>query len=82
MDGGLKIKLDIEEGENRMSKALKIQVLAFENKDEVMILIHGLKKWIDTMNDMGYSSSSIQTAKDMLNELIKINAIFENTNNN
>ena len=43
MDGGLKIKLDIEEGENPMSKALKIQVLAFENKDEVMILIHGLK---------------------------------------
>ena len=65
-----------------MSKALKIQVLAFENKDEVMILIHGLKKWIDTMNDMAYSSSSIQTAKDILDELIKINAIFENTNNN
>ena len=81
MDGGLMIKLDIEEGENRMSKALKIQVLAFENKDEVMILIHGLKKWIDTMNDMAYSSSSIQTAKDILDELIKINAIFENTNN-
>ena len=82
MDGGLMIKLDIEEGENPMSKALKIQVLAFENKDEVMILIHGLKKWIDTMNDMAYSSSSIQTAKDILDELIKINAIFENTNNN
>ena len=82
MDGGLMIKLDIEEGENLMSKALKIQVLAFENKDEVMILIHGLKKWIDTMNDMAYSSSSIQTAKDILDELIKINAIFENTNNN
>ena len=75
------IKLDIEEGENPMSKALKIQVLAFENKDEVMILIHGLKKLIDAMDDMGYSPLSIQTAKDMLDELIKINAIFENTNN-
>ena len=64
-----------------MSKALKIQVLAFENKDEVMILIHGLKKLIDAMDDMGYSPLSIQTAKDMLDELIKINAIFENTNN-
>ena len=75
------IKLDIEEGENPMSKALKIQVLAFENKDEVMILIHGLKKLIDAMDDMGYSPLSIQTAKDILDELIKINAIFENTNN-
>ena len=64
-----------------MSKALKIQVLAFENKDEVMILIHGLKKLMDAMDDMGYSPLSIQTAKDMLDELIKINAIFENTNN-
>ena len=81
MDGGLKIKLDIEEGENPMSKALKIQVLAFENKDEVMILIHGLKKLIDAMDDMGYSPLSIQPAKDILDELIKINAIFENTNN-
>ena len=81
MDGGLKIKLDIEEGESLMSKALKIQVLAFENKDEVMILIHGLKKLIDAMDDMGYSPLSIQTAKDILDELIKINAIFENTNN-
>jgi len=81
MDGGLKIKLDIEEGENPMSKALKIQVLAFENKDEVMILIHGLKKLMDAMDDMGYSPLSIQTAKDILDELIKINAIFENTNN-
>ena len=81
MDGGLMIKLDIEEGENPMSKALKIQVLAFENKDEVMILIHGLKKLMDAMDDMGYSPLSIQTAKDILDELIKINAIFENTNN-
>ena len=81
MDGGLKIKLDTEEGESPMSKALKIQVLAFENKDEVMILIHGLKKLIDAMDDMGYSPLSIQTAKDILDELIKINAIFENTNN-
>ena len=65
-----------------MSKALKIQVLAFENKDEVLILMHGLKKLIDNMDDMGYSDLSIQTAKGILDELIKINAIFEATNNN
>jgi len=65
-----------------MSKALKIQVLAFENKDEVMILIHGLKKLIDNMDDMGYSALSMQTAKGILDELIKINAVFETTNNN
>jgi len=65
-----------------MAKALKIQVLAFENKDEVMILIHGLKKYVNIMDDMGYSSSSIEKAKEILDELIKINAIFEATNNN
>jgi len=65
-----------------MSKALKIQVLAFENKDEVMILIHGLKKLIDNMDDMGYSALSMQTAKGILDELIKINAVFEAANNN
>ena len=65
-----------------MAKALRIQVLAFENKDEVMILIHGLKKLIDSMDDMGYSALSIQTAKGILDELIKINAIFEAANNN
>ena len=65
-----------------MSKALKIQVLAFENKDEVLILMHGLKKLIDNMDDMGYSDLSIQTAKGILDELIKINEIFETSNNN
>lgn len=65
-----------------MSKALKIQVLAFENKDEVLILMHGLKKLIDNMDDMGYSDLSIQKAKGILDELIKINEIFETSNNN
>ena len=64
-----------------MSKALKIQVLAFENKDEVLILMHGLKKLIDNMDNMGYSDLSIQTAKEILDELIKINTIFEAANN-
>tara|TARA_Y100000593_G_scaffold39536_1_gene76370 strand:- start:181 stop:378 length:198 start_codon:yes stop_codon:yes gene_type:complete len=64
-----------------MSKAMKIQVLAFENKDEVLFLIQGLKKLIDNMDDMGYSDLSIQTAKGILDELIKINTIFEAANN-
>jgi hypothetical protein len=63
-------------------KSLKVQAVIFENKNEVTILIHGLKKYIDTMNDMGYSHSSIQTAKDILNELVKIKSIYEATNNN
>ena len=64
-----------------MSKALKIQVLAFENKDEVLNLMHGLKKLIDNMDNMGYSNLSIQKAEGILDELIKINTIFEAANN-
>lgn len=64
-----------------MSKAMKIQVLAFEDKDEVLFLIQGLKKLIDNMDNMGYTSLSIQKAKGILDELIKINTIFEAANN-
>ena len=62
-----------------MSKAMKIQVLAFEDKDEVLFLIQGLKKLIDNMDNMGYTSLSIQKAKGILDELIKINTIFFKT---
>ena len=64
-----------------MSKAMKIQVLAFEDKDEVLFLIQGLKKLIDNMDNMGYSNLSIQKAEGILDELIKINTIFEAANN-
>ena len=64
-----------------MSKAMKIQVLAFEDKDEVLFLIQGLKKLIDNMDNMGYSMLSIQKAEGILDELIKINTIFEAANN-
>lgn len=60
---------------------MKIQVLAFEDKDEVLFLIQGLKKLIDNMDNMGYTSLSIQKAKGILDELIKINTIFEAANN-
>ena len=65
-----------------MSKAMKIQVLAFEDKDEVLFLIQGLKKLIDNMDNMGYSNLSIQKAEGILDELIKINEIFETSTNN
>ena len=64
-----------------MSKAMKIQVLAFEDKDEGLFLIQGLKKLIDNMDNMGYSNLSIQKAEGILDELIKINTIFEAANN-
>ena len=60
---------------------MKIQVLAFEDKDEVLFLIQGLKKLIDNMDNMGYTSLSIQKAKGILDELIKINTIFDAANN-
>ena len=60
---------------------MKIQVLAFEDKDEVLFLIQGLKKLIDNMDNMGYSNLSIQKAEGILDELIKINTIFEASNN-
>ena len=60
---------------------MKIQVLAFEDKDEGLFLIQGLKKLIDNMDNMGYSNLSIQKAEGILDELIKINTIFEAANN-
>ena len=63
-----------------MSKALKIQVLAFENKDEVNVLLRGLNTVI--IDDNYFSDSTIKTAKEIRDELIKIVTIFEATNNN
>ena len=79
MDGGLMIKLDIEEGENLMSKALKIQVLAFEDHDEVKLIMSSLNKIKD---DTTYPTQSRIKVRNILDELYKIDAIFENTNNN
>ena len=63
-----------------MSKAMKIQVLAFEDNDEVNLLINGLNKIIIDNNH--YSDSAIQRARGIKDELIKISTIFEATNNN
>ena len=79
MDGGLKIKLDTEEGENLMSKALKIQVLALEDHDEVKLIMSALNKIKD---DTNYPTPARTKVRSILDELYKIDAIFENTNNN
>jgi len=65
-----------------MSKAMKIQVLAFEDKNEVDILISGLNRIISYDDGNYESGSTIKRAKDIRNELIKISTIFETTNNN
>ena len=62
-----------------MSKAMRIQVLAFESVNEVNILISGVNKVI---NSDHFSDSARQTAKEIRDELIKINTVFEATNNN
>tara|TARA_R100000995_G_C3470670_1_gene118162 strand:- start:152 stop:349 length:198 start_codon:yes stop_codon:yes gene_type:complete len=65
-----------------MSKAMKIQVLAFEDKNEVDILISGLNRIISYDTGDYESGSDIKRAKDIRNELIKISKIFKATNNN
>jgi len=65
-----------------MSKALKIQVLAFEDKNEVDILISGLNRIILYDDGNHESGSTIKKAKEIRDELVKIVTIFEATNNN
>ncbi len=61
---------------------MKIQVLAFEDKNEVDILISGLNRIISYDTGDYESGSDIKRAKDIRNELIKISKIFKATNNN
>jgi len=63
-----------------MSKAMKIQVLALEDNDEVELLINGLNEII--IDNDHYSDSAIQKAREIKDELIKISTIFQATNNN
>ena len=65
-----------------MSKAMKIQVLAFEDKNEVDILISGLNRIISYDDGDYESGSAIKRAKEIKDELIKISTIFQATNNN
>ena len=65
-----------------MSKAMKIQVLALEDNDEVELLINGLNIIIMFRDNNHYSDSAIQKAREIKDELIKISTIFQATNNN
>jgi len=62
-----------------MSKALKVQVLVFENQEEVSLIMKGLHLIKDSSN---YSQRERTKIKEILNEVYKINGIFEAQNSN
>jgi len=62
-----------------MSKAMKIQVLVFENHNEVKLIMKALHLIKDSSN---YSQRERGEIKELLDEIYKINGIFEATNNN
>ena len=62
-----------------MAKALKVQVLVFENQEEVGLIMKGLHLIKDNSN---YSERERAKIKEILNEIYKINGIFEAQNNN
>ena len=62
-----------------MAKAMKVPVLIFEHHNEVKILMSALNNIKDS-ND--YSQVRRKETKELLDEIYKIDAIFENTNNN
>ena len=65
-----------------MAKALKVQVLVFENNEEVEMIMNGLHR-IKEANLVKYDSeTSKKRLEDLLNEVYKINAIFEAQNDN
>lgn len=65
-----------------MAKALKVQVLVFENNEEVEMMMNGLHR-IKEANLVKYDSeTSKKRLEDLLNEVYKINAIFEAQNDN
>ena len=65
-----------------MAKALKVQVLVFEYHEEVEMVMNGLHQ-IKEANLVKYDSeTSKKRLEDLLNEIYKINGIFEAQNNN
>ena len=62
-----------------MAKSMKVPVLIFDHHDEIKILMGALDNIKDS-ND--YSQVRRKEIKELLNEICKINAIFETTNNN
>jgi len=58
-------------------KSMRVPVLVFENSEDVDILIAALYNWNETQNK--YDKHKVQ---EKLNEIYKIKAILDNTNNN
>tara|TARA_R110000824_G_scaffold109467_1_gene257034 strand:- start:285 stop:485 length:201 start_codon:yes stop_codon:yes gene_type:complete len=65
-----------------MAKALKVQVLVFENNEEVEMIMNGLHRIKEANLVKYHSETSKKRLEDLLNEVYKINAIFEAQNNN
>ena len=62
-----------------MAKALKVQVLVFEKHDEIKLIMKALHLIKDSSK---YSQRERREIKELLNEVYKINGIFEAQNNN
>ena len=58
-------------------KSMKVPVLVFEYNDDVDILMAALESWNEMQNK--YSKHKVH---EKLNEIYKIKAILDNTNNN
>ena len=62
-----------------MAKALRVQVLVFEHHDEVKLIMTALHLIKDSSN---YSQRKRTKIKELLDEIYKINGIFEAQNDN
>ena len=60
-----------------MAKSMRIPVLAFEHHDEVKLIMKALHLIKDNSN---YSQRERKEIKELLDEVYKINEIFEKTN--
>ena len=62
-----------------MAKALKVQVMVFENHDEIKLIMKALHLIKDSSN---YNEREKTKIRELLDEVYKINGIFEAQNNN
>ena len=58
-------------------KTMRVPVLVFENKEDVEIVMSAMVNYAEVQNK--YEKAKV---RERLNEIYKINTIFEQTNNN
>lgn len=58
-------------------KTMRVPVLVFENKEDVEIIMSAMVNYAEVQNK--YEKTKV---RERLNEIYKINTIFEQTNNN